>query len=395
MRSHRLIGVSVLCIAARDARAQRIDGAVDGNVDVGAAVLRQPGLAGSSVFTLASQLRYAARRSAFSASGIAARTPEDRFTGQAVATGTVYAPAPQRLRWELAASATAFGLSGATGTLGWQLLAREHLSLSRGGIFSGAGFGQTQREYTWRPTAIGEVGGFLRLDPLEADVLTAGLTVIAADTRAGEFSPSFDPTAPNAVSHADFQAYWSHSRGRIELLAGAGVRYGIRHLPAEDAQWASASAALWVTPRVALSASAGRALADLVRGVPTVRYASLSLRFGFRDRAGAARARAAAAPNDDHHPRVEVRQGAGDLRVITVRASAISTVEMMADFTDWEPVTLIRDPITPSLWTFARPLTAGTHRIAVRIDGGEWMVPPNLPRVADGFGGAVGLLTVP
>jgi len=70
-------------------------------------------------------------------------------------------------------------------------------------------------------------------------------------------------------------------------------------------------------------------------------------------------------------------------------------VEIMADFTDWEPVSLTRTASSEREWSVALPLSAGSHRLAVRIDGGGWVVPPNLPRVADEFGGEVGLLTVP
>ena len=67
-------------------------------------------------------------------------------------------------------------------------------------------------------------------------------------------------------------------------------------------------------------------------------------------------------------------------------------VELMADFTDWEAVRC-----TASGWRMAieRLIARGTHRVAIRIDGGQWIVPPNLPRVADEFGGEVGIVVVP
>ena len=71
-----------------------------------------------------------------------------------------------------------------------------------------------------------------------------------------------------------------------------------------------------------------------------------------------------------------------------------SSVEIMADFTAWEPVALARIP-SGGVWRLERPVEPGLHRIAVRIDGGQWNVPTNLPRVSNGFGGTVGLVTVP
>jgi hypothetical protein len=46
-------------------------------------------------------------------------------------------------------------------------------------------------------------------------------------------------------------------------------------------------------------------------------------------------------------------------------------------------------------WSITRAISPGTHRIAIRVSGGGWMVPPNLPRVADDFGGEVGIVIVP
>ena len=40
-------------------------------------------------------------------------------------------------------------------------------------------------------------------------------------------------------------------------------------------------------------------------------------------------------------------------------------------------------------------VTSGTHRMMLRIDGGEWRAPANAPTVDDDFGGRVGLLVVP
>jgi hypothetical protein len=81
------------------------------------------------------------------------------------------------------------------------------------------------------------------------------------------------------------------------------------------------------------------------------------------------------------------------LRVVTVRLHAAATLELMADFTDWEPVGMTQLPNGD--WTLERGIAPGTHRVAIRVNGGAWVVPPNLPHVSDEFGGEVGLLIVP
>ena len=88
-----------------------------------------------------------------------------------------------------------------------------------------------------------------------------------------------------------------------------------------------------------------------------------------------------------------MRAGDDSLRTVTVRLRAAMTVELMADFTEWEPVSMIQLPNGD--WTVERVVAPGTHRVAIRVNGGPWAVPPNLPHVSDEFGGEVGLLIVP
>ena len=396
MRHHRLTALLFVAFGARTAVAQSFGRAVGGSVEVGTAILRQPDLPGSSVLTLGSQLHYAGVRAALGASGIAARTPEDRFTGQGVISASAYAPASRRFRWELAASATAFGVSDAPSTVGWQLWAREHVALGAGGLFAGVGATETARERRRWPGWVGQAGGFLRLDPLGADELSAAVSftrVNADDLPDREWEDLGEPFG--MIGFGEAAAYWNHDRGRLQMLLGGGMRFGVQEVRGTT-PWATASATVWMTPRLGLSGSVGRALADVLRGVPPVRYASLALRISFSDRMSAAAfGSARSAADDEAGPRVGVRRGEGEQRIVTVLAPAASTVEIMADFTEWEPVSLSRTSSSQREWWVSLPVSTGSHRLAVRIDGGAWVVPPNLPRVADEFGGEVGLLTVP
>jgi hypothetical protein len=156
----------------------------------------------------------------------------------------------------------------------------------------------------------------------------------------------------------------------------------------------SASATWWVTPRVAVVAGAGRALEDIIRGVPTTRYTSLALRVALRERPRALFA-PRRAPVDATAPSLVAVRVSGGSHMLRVRVTTASSVEMMADFTDWQPVTLDRNAATRDEWIMTRAISPGTHRVALRIDGGAWTVPVNLPRVDDDFGGTVGLVTIP
>jgi hypothetical protein len=46
-------------------------------------------------------------------------------------------------------------------------------------------------------------------------------------------------------------------------------------------------------------------------------------------------------------------------------------------------------------WECRLTMAPGPHHVLVRIDGGDWMPPSNLPRIDDDFGSRVGLIIVP
>ena len=354
-----------------------------GSVDLGTAFLRQPGLVATNVFTAAGQLAYTTSRYAVATNGVLALTPQDRYTGQGVLTASSYAPAGQRFRWELTGMTSAFGLSGAAPSFAWQAMTREHATWSLGGVFAGVGGGQVAQHGFAGSIATAQTGGFLRLDPLGRDELSAAFA----------YSDAGRPATDGArARYTDAVAYWAHRGEWIELSLGVGAR---SHRPRDSLveSWASGSAALWLSRRAAIVASAGRALADETRGVPSVRYLSVALRLGWRPIEGAGALHVRQASREDDAGRLDVRGGADSLRVVTVRHSTATLVEIMADFTDWEPVVLGRTPNGD--WRLDRVIAPGPHKVAMRVDGGPWRVPPNLPHVADDFGGEVGIVIVP
>lgn len=277
---------------------------------------------------------------------------------------------------------SAFGLSGAAPSFAWQAVAREHATWSLGGVFVGVGGGQVAQHGFAGTIGTAQAGGFLRIDPLGQDELSTAF----AYTNAGR------PIAGAArVRYSDVLGYWSHRGDWIELTVGTGVRSRLTDGVVET--WGSGSAALWLSRRAALIASAGRALADETRGVPSVRYLSVGLRLGWRPTREAGALRVRQALGDGAGGRLDVRNGGDSVRVVIVRQATAGRVEIVGDFTDWEPVEMASLP--NGEWRIERTITPGPHRVAIRVDGGPWRVPPNLPRVADDFGGEVGIVIVP
>jgi hypothetical protein len=67
-------------------------------------------------------------------------------------------------------------------------------------------------------------------------------------------------------------------------------------------------------------------------------------------------------------------------------------VEIMGEFSDWQPLPLAA--AAPGLWTLTLQLAPGVYRFNVRVDGGDWFVPPGVPAVDDDFSGRVGVIVV-
>jgi len=144
-----------------------------------------------------------------------------------------------------------------------------------------------------------------------------------------------------------------------------------------------ATAAFWTSETRAFTVSLSKLPPDFVRGADASSWLAVGMRFF---ESSPARSRAERA-----RPIVLV-SGTGSQRTLHVRAAGAHTVEIMADFTGWEPVTL-----APGAAGFQREfaLTPGTHRVVVRIDGTSWRPATNTPAVDDDLGGRVGLLVVP
>jgi hypothetical protein len=143
------------------------------------------------------------------------------------------------------------------------------------------------------------------------------------------------------------------------------------------------TAAFWTGEDRAWTVSLAKLPNDFVRGADAASWVTVGLRFfepsPVRSRAQRARP-------------ILLVTGRGERRVVQVRAPGAHSVEIMADFTNWEPVTL-----TSGAAGFEHEfaLGAGTHRVVVRIDGAAWRPATNTPAVDDDLGGRVGLLVVP
>jgi hypothetical protein len=164
------------------------------------------------------------------------------------------------------------------------------------------------------------------------------------------------------------------------------VTAGIRHDPDARLQYEptfSITAAFWQSETRAWTVALSRSPPDWVRGADAARWLAVGMRLYELRPASARSARI--------RPLLALG-GDAEQRVIRVQASGARKVELMADFTDWAPVTLapVRDGFETTL-----AIPPGSHRALVRVDGGPWRPAANTPAVDDDLGGRVGLLVVP
>lgn len=218
----------------------------------------------------------------------------------------------------------------------------------------------------------------------------------------------------DSISFTDVQLVVRALARNADFSATIGQRGGDRAALGGGAHaWVNASIALWIARDVALTASAGRYPADPLQGYQPATWGAIGLRFGLRDLAGAATRSStpdrASTPERGTRPvsivdraegdaaravtGFEVRALGGTQRLVRVRAAGARRVEISGDFTAWQPVALEREG--SGWWAVTLPVAAGTYELNVRVDGGEWLVPPGLTPLADEDGGVVGVLALP
>ena len=152
--------------------------------------------------------------------------------------------------------------------------------------------------------------------------------------------------------------------------------------------WGSVDALVPLRDGLALHIAGGR-----TGGIPEQRFdashfASLALQLT----GGSRRLYEAIEPTSGGEPRLQVIDATGGAHLIRVSGLAAQRVEVRGDFTQWTAVAL--DAAPGSTWQRSFTLTPGVHRVLIRIDGGEWEVPPDLPVERDEFGERIGVLYI-
>lgn len=346
--------------------ASRLPAQWQASADLGSSHLRQTGIPESNAFIFGASVDGIAERAALRSRLLFSRAANAQATGQGVVVGSVVGPHSTGANWELSGALSGFIETNATLTTSAEGIARVRFGSSSVGAAIGAGGGTLADRIDRRGLYHGQATAWttIGVDQFVADASFVGTTESLVE----------------ATRYADFSGSWRRDYRGFELGATAGARAGITAV--SSGGWGSVDVTTWLATNVALVATAGRSLEDIPRGIPRTQYVSVAFRFASRSHVGvfASRPRASASPT------VVTRSG------FAVRLAGAASVELMADFTDWAPIALAQ---SPDAWTLSLAVPPGLHRVAIRVDGGDWIAPPGLPHATDELGGVVGLITVP
>jgi hypothetical protein len=363
--------------------------AVQGVVEVGAARLRQADVAQTDAVTVGTLLRRDGQRYSVGASGGLTVADEGRSTGQGFLTGSILGRPERPTRWEVGGALTAFAEGSLPTSLGAYVMVREHFTTRAFGGWAGLAVGGVNDAGSWSPTRTLELASWFARWGAR---LTG--TAVVVDTRSEPYGDENQlVTDPITYTDGSLAARWTFRR-RVELDVRGGMRFISRGALTASGRgtrsFAAIDAGVWVTPRMAVVAAFGRQLSDLARGTPDTRFAAVALRFAMHNRARPPTPRRRS-PVITQVRLAMLSDSSGQSRLVVAGPEG-DHVELAATFTSWEPVRLVR---RGQAWELDREVPSGVHRVVVRIAGGPWLVPSNLPATADDFGGMVGIITVP
>ena len=363
-----------LCSAPSPATAQTA-----GSLDAGLTRVGYSDVPGVTAYSLSPALQLFRRNASLVANGVFSEFQGGGWNLQGNAAGSVFIPSGSHFQVELGGALAGSTPDSGTGTAAFLGQGRFHLADARHGLWAGGGGGRTWDGVSWRTTALVEAAGWARI----------GDATVVAST-----SPTW---IGDSLRLLDTQATIRLVRGRVELGAYGGFRTWFEPADAGGAAWGGASAAYWVTEHLAIVAAGGSYPADFGQGFPGGSYVALAIRVATRRPPVPSRI-------ESHEyqllqplarplvPAFQITTASGLDRLIRVHAPAASSVEIMGDFSEWRPIPLVKG--TGGDWTVVVTMPKGTHRMNLRVDGGDWGVPPGVTALNDDFGGVVGVLLI-
>jgi hypothetical protein len=290
-----------------------------------------------------------------------------------------------RYRWS--AHALGRGTGAGEAELGLSVSPARWATVSlAGAVGSAASLGRT------RPVSAVRAGARAIVRGVHLEIGVDRTSFTDRQLRGGVVFDSLDPRPDtlfrrSVVEYTDASVGARWQAGPLELSAAVARRLGRSAL--QSTAW-SVSAMRWLTPQLALVAGTGHYAADPASSLPPGRYATVALRIGVGGATPAAPRHET--PARSAHGGTRARRGADGVVALQVDVPKARSVELKGDFTDWATVALER--ARSGRWELRRAMSPGIHHLVVRIDGGEWQVPPGAQAIVNEFGVPVGALLV-
>lgn len=389
-----LLAALALLFAQGPASAQLVT-----RFEAGAVSSSSAGVVPFNAFSLTPDVRYNGRLVDFAAHGSAWLAGNDWQFADGDASATFTSPTRKHVSVQFLANASRAYYDAVNQNDQVEARARVHLIFSqKGGMWLESGVARP-----WRVAVVSsvDVAGAGAWTTLGDATITGTLTnfsftrIAAADDSTGTLQSCTalaDPGSCLRQSHfSDVQGsvHWEHAA--FEVDAQTGYRFGDATDVTDDSRrWASATAVVWVSPEMALVVGGGRQPANPARGLPARNYAHLGAMF-----AAWPAMSSGAVPVEAQGSgisRFEIAAAGASLQRVQVRVIGVHRVEVMGDFTDWQPVAMVQRG--RDLWEALVPIAPGVHQMDVRVDGGKWLPPPGTPTMRDGFSGEVGVLVI-
>lgn len=356
---------------------------VNSSLLVGGLRVRYADEVSASAVMLAPAVTFQSRRVLLGLSGTISEPSVGPLSAQALFSGSVFRSLARPVTLELGGLASGSTTEDGTRTGHAQAVARAHLTGTRAGLWIGGSPGRTWDGRGWQSVGVAEAGAW---------------TLFGRFGVSGTFGHT---SAIDTINYDDLQISLRYRGPRLELDGQLGHRTGSsRAVAVEDPDnWGNASASFRIFARTAIVVSGGSYPLDLVQGFPAGRFLSVGLRISGP---GSGPAPDFARATDDLTTERLLSSGVSDMSVsrlspgryrLRLRSVGSRTVELTGDMTGWQAVPM--QPSPDGWWTITVTTRPGIDEIAVRRDGGKWVVPAGLPERRDEFGGVVGLLTVP
>jgi len=270
----------------------------------------------------------------------------------------------------------------------WRVTAVSTVDLMNAGAWMDVGRATfTATGTTLGLTKIGTSDQYSSIDPCGTPSTSVGLSADATLTTAALASQE---TCHRRSQVSDFTGAVRWNLDRFEIAGEGGHRIGqAADVPSDSHYWGSATFTMWVAPRAAFVMGGGTQPSNPARGIPARSFGTIGMMFAY------AQTKYSVPVTEMNLARIalfEAKPLAEGMQKIVVRVARVESVDIMGDFSDWSPLTMVRRG--RDLWELSVPLGPGRHQINIRTDGGKWIAPPGLPKVSDMFSGEVGVLIV-